>query len=476
MPKFIAVIGSIILSGVFLLPLAGQTSERLTVEDGLSQGFVSSMLQTRNGFLWAATLDGLNRYDGVGFKTYHHDPLDPRSLNSNFVLYLYEDSQRRLWVVTDEGLNCMDQQTEKFYALPAEKQPRTKSGHSIRAFTEDCRGAFWGILNDSVYHFELPEHTEDFARQIDGIKISALHVPVKGSGVLQNIFTTDSAVWVGAENGIWTVSYKEGKVAPAPFPVPANMAGLWRDGATGDIWVYGRQSLHHRTGQRWEEFDLGDDEVTHIRTGLQGSQGVYFFSLHHVFLWKDGVLTKLAEQVPEEIMSACLDREGILWLGTNAGGIRKLVLGRFRFPTFLQGISTNFRICADTANRLWVYGPVGRSRRYYRFGEKNNRLEEPFLSSGNPVWLMQSRDGRYWYLDGQRMLCCVERPGGQPRRYLFAQDDKTPFAALFEDRKGDLVFFSDAYQLVRFDPASKTFTRYSFRHLYDSSDPVIVNA
>jgi len=57
----------------------------LTTNDGLSQGYVVDILQDRRGFMWFATRDGLNRYDGYSFVVYKHDPNDPGSLSSNFL-------------------------------------------------------------------------------------------------------------------------------------------------------------------------------------------------------------------------------------------------------------------------------------------------------------------------------------------------------------------------------------------------------
>ena len=53
----------------------------LTTDDGLSQGYVTAILQDRRGFMWFATRDGLNRYDGNTFVVYKHNPNDPVSLS-----------------------------------------------------------------------------------------------------------------------------------------------------------------------------------------------------------------------------------------------------------------------------------------------------------------------------------------------------------------------------------------------------------
>lgn len=57
--------------------------EKITIEQGLSQGMIFDMLQTRDGFLWVATKDGLNRYDGYNFKVFSHDPYDIFSMGDD---------------------------------------------------------------------------------------------------------------------------------------------------------------------------------------------------------------------------------------------------------------------------------------------------------------------------------------------------------------------------------------------------------
>ena len=102
-----------------ILPLAADPQGRqarvtdfkfthLTTNDGLSQGYVVDILQDRRGFMWFATRDGLNRYDGYTFVVYKHDPNDPGSLSSNFLQDLMEDDHGNLWVATNTGVNRFD--------------------------------------------------------------------------------------------------------------------------------------------------------------------------------------------------------------------------------------------------------------------------------------------------------------------------------------------------------------------------------
>lgn len=78
--------------------------ERLTVEDGLSHSTALSILQDHEGFMWFATQDGLNKYDGYAFTVYRHDEADPHSLSNNNIFALYETRDGALWIGANQAL------------------------------------------------------------------------------------------------------------------------------------------------------------------------------------------------------------------------------------------------------------------------------------------------------------------------------------------------------------------------------------
>ncbi len=69
------------LSG-YLTSQTDPTISRLTVNDGLSQGLILDMIQSSDSFIWIATKDGLNRYDGIQFKVFSADPFDPYAIRA----------------------------------------------------------------------------------------------------------------------------------------------------------------------------------------------------------------------------------------------------------------------------------------------------------------------------------------------------------------------------------------------------------
>lgn len=97
--------------------------EMLGIEDGLSQGMINAVVEDKVGYLWIATKEGLNRYDGSGIKVFRHNPNDSLSLSGNLVTCLLVDEKNRLWVGTQSnGVNLYDRRTESFIHFGQDQQ------------------------------------------------------------------------------------------------------------------------------------------------------------------------------------------------------------------------------------------------------------------------------------------------------------------------------------------------------------------
>ena len=108
--------------------------ESISIAQGLSQGMVFATLQDKEGFIWVATKNGLNRYDGYGFKVFTNDPYNSNSLSSNTVTALFEDSRGLIWAGTQNaGLNVYDKKSEQFYrVINSANDASSLSGNRIR--------------------------------------------------------------------------------------------------------------------------------------------------------------------------------------------------------------------------------------------------------------------------------------------------------------------------------------------------------
>lgn len=87
----------------------------LSTADGLSQNSVNQILQDSRGYIWLATQDGLNRYNGYEFEIFRPDDEDSFSLADNFIIQMLEDDQYRLWLSTRAGIHLFDIDNRRFH-------------------------------------------------------------------------------------------------------------------------------------------------------------------------------------------------------------------------------------------------------------------------------------------------------------------------------------------------------------------------
>ncbi len=116
--------------------------EQISLEQGLSQGMVFSMLQDTLGYIWVGTKEGLNRYSGNGFKVFRHNPNDSLSISDNIVNSLALDKKQRLWAgTTTQGLNLFDPSTESFIHFKHEPgNPNSIPTNNIGVVCKDGSG------------------------------------------------------------------------------------------------------------------------------------------------------------------------------------------------------------------------------------------------------------------------------------------------------------------------------------------------
>ena len=108
----------LIASLLFVCHAAYAQADRLfTVDRQISSSMVNHLYQDSKGYIWVATENGLNKYDGVKFTVYRHDSQDSASLNNNYVKVVYENREGRLLVGTQTGMQEYDYASDTFRSI-----------------------------------------------------------------------------------------------------------------------------------------------------------------------------------------------------------------------------------------------------------------------------------------------------------------------------------------------------------------------
>jgi ligand-binding sensor domain-containing protein len=128
----------------------------LTDKDGLSNNAVKSIVQDDDGLIWIGTENGLNRFDGYGFKTFYADLNDPQSIQNNRIQLLVAGTKGRIWGSTTDGIFCFNTATQRARIFKSNPEDTNSFGnlfHPPNIYLDSTQLPFIST-DDGLYHFE----------------------------------------------------------------------------------------------------------------------------------------------------------------------------------------------------------------------------------------------------------------------------------------------------------------------------------
>jgi ligand-binding sensor domain-containing protein/signal transduction histidine kinase len=467
------------------------------------------VLQDQQGFVWFATFDGLQRYDGYHLKTYRPRPDDPRSISGGQLRVLYEDRSQVLWVGTwNNGLNRYDRQTDQFVRYRHDpNDPTSLGGNAVRAILEDHAGNLWigtdgGLsrLDRATQRFVHYQHDPANPQSLAHNDIYALYEDRAGN------------LWIGTYGGGLDrfepasgrfTHYRHNPDDPSSLSTDRVYTAIAEDRA-GNLWIGtwegGLERLDRSTGRFTHYRNDPDDSASlaydtvaalyvdaagDIWVGTWGGGLDRFEPGSGGFLHEQPDLLDPASLSDERVVAITEDRSGVLWLGTEGGGVSMLDRYKQQFahyhqrpsdPASLSGGQV-FAIAEDQAGSWWIGtfgGGLNRLDRqtgqfvHYRHDPSNPTS----LSHDAVATVCEDRTGALWVgtLNGLNRL---DRQTGQFTRYQHSPADPHSLSSnqvntIYEDRAGAL-WVGTLNGLNRLDRQTGQFTRYQHNPDDDAS-------
>ncbi|HMS66217.1 MAG TPA: two-component regulator propeller domain-containing protein [Ignavibacteria bacterium] len=307
----------------------------ITNRNGLSQNTINSIIQDREGFMWFASQDGLNRYDGYNFKIYKKDRDDKHSISENFLSILYEDlSEEIIWIGSyNSGLIMYDKIRDRFSKL---KNMEEIANEYITSITEDGENNLWiGTFYKGIYKYN---RRNDRTEKID----------------LQQLFGDDSI----DKSNIMSLQYDKNE----------NMmyAGIWNFGLY-KIDLTGNKNEYFRNDKSTN--GIISDYVTvlyidnnrNLWIGTYGGLSRYSIEENTFVHFLHDVNNR--HSISGNIISdICEDLNGNIWVGTYGGGLNKYSLSTGMFTNYSTKhdrksgfiCDTIFSMYYDRSNVLWI--------------------------------------------------------------------------------------------------------------------------
>ncbi len=191
------------------------TFEHLTTERGLTQNGINFITMDTFGYIWIATEDGLNRYDGYEVKTFRFDPSDKNSPRGNWMNRVYSDSKGRIYIAQAiGGFDIYDQATGKFTSLVNDPDDTTTISGTVlpSAFLEDTDGNIWiGYPGQGLnkYYPKTGKVERFLPNRFDKNSISGIGI----SSIYQDITNDSLHIWVATlDRGMNKLNIRTNKV------------------------------------------------------------------------------------------------------------------------------------------------------------------------------------------------------------------------------------------------------------------------
>ncbi len=249
--------------------------QNLSLKDGLSNLHITAIHQDDLGYVWIATARGLNRYDGIDFKQYYYND-DSLSLYHDNIASLHKTNDGKLLCGTLKGLNVYDPSREKMMRV----LPQNVIFNSFTRY----KGVSYGLSEQGKVFAYAPE------------TITMKEIISAPSVLTFNFMIADekSGIWGLSKNNDFLINYDPENDFYEKYHIPG-----YKGNAVGGILSKVYQ---------------------YIFLILPGN--IYLFDVNTMsFTDVPPKWNRLTELKNEEITFVSEAEDGILWIGTNGGGL-----------------------------------------------------------------------------------------------------------------------------------------------------------
>lgn len=343
----------------------------LTVDEGLSHTDANDIIQDKYGYIWVATYFGISRYDGYSVKRFYNTNLPINNAFKNRVRSICTDDTGRIWLGTEDGLQCFDPKTERYldfdhltkYVAPPFNELIKPAGNQLYGLTGNVLRVY------SVYG--------------DSIREEQLNSP---KGILfSDIFYANGLLYLTSNNGLWSLDkyYNFRRIAIQGIS-DLNLSHVYVD-KQGNMLLANGATVVLLLKTRPLSVSKIFTANNHIGDIVQGTQNDYWINTGAVLLRLDdhlnfiqkvsneGAIAGLNSNSLEKIM---IDRSACLWVCSFGGGVNYCDLNQKLFYTIQRNpgdpnsLSANhIRSILEDGDHLWI-GTTASGLNLYNFKTK----------------------------------------------------------------------------------------------------------
>lgn len=460
-----------------------QTGRFYSTDKDLSNSLINKVYQDKRGFIWVATEDGLNKFDGNRFIVYKKNKNEPDALLNNYVKTLFEDSKGRFWVACINGIQIYDQATHTFQSIPIRHNRDNMAPQTSANIIELQNGEIWlgtyggGIISLKENEF-IPQ--EELNRKIQSYFIQTIYEDSK-----QNI-------WIATENkGLFCYTPSNGQVQnfTAPGQLTSEDISCFCEDKEGTLFIStlngGLMKLNPSSSQftpipykgnnRLSIKTLTIDNNNNLYIGTEGF-GLKIYNRSTNSIDDYDVHNGVFDLSSSKVHSILEDKDGNLWLGIFQKGLLMIpsmpnkfnYYGYKSFPKSEIGSSCVMSILVDRQNVAWIatdndglYAVNDEGKQILHFKEEGSNRSAP----RNIICLLEDSEHKLWigsYLSGLTLMnkqTGVCTPVNEQLSTPKASDNKKIFC-IAEDRNQHIWVGTYGSGVYKMDISGKVINQY----------------
>jgi signal transduction histidine kinase/CheY-like chemotaxis protein/ligand-binding sensor domain-containing protein len=419
--------------------------------EGLSQNNVWDLQQDRLGFIWVATEDGLNVFDGYDFKIFRNDPADSFSISGNFIDCIAEDKNGEVWIGTQSGLNHYNRILNRFERFMNDpKDSFSISSNNIEDIFFDSKNTLWVATVNGLNHYD--QETKKWQR--------FLHQPTDSNSIANydiECVVEDGMgrIWAGTRGGL-SVLNADGKgftnfhtKENDPSSLSSNNIMCLYIDKEGFLWIgtfdggLNKMDIEKKVFARYKHdpsnpSSLGNNYVYHLTENKNGELWVATDGALCFMDKKSGLFTRYISIQGNQtglnsntITKILFDRRNRMWVGTRYGGLN-------------------------------IYSKERQSFEHFEF----NSFNKNSLSHNNVSGIEENKNGNFWIATDGGGLNHLNRKTGHFTHYIDVFSNNK-LLAIAQDEKENLWVGMWAGGLNYFNPKTKKIKKY----VHDPKNP-----
>lgn len=470
----------------FLLPLLTDAQSKvhtIDISDGLSQGMIFDIAEDFDGYLWFATFNGVNRYNGYDIQVFGHEPFVPHQLHTSATSALHVDVKGGLWIGTEnDGLHIRHRQTGRITAV----HMADHADHTyVSKILEDKEGNIWFTTQQQAIYRVKTGHITDWSHA-EGQLIADKMYQAPRISTANVVLSCDAAhrVYLSPTTGV-LLRYSDSRGAFVPEEVVPEGHRYVDFGSDGNLWMTTREHIVVHTPERIHRLPI---PVMVKDTSLQ----VFFdhthniawvtFKSHHELYYIDFNASQPEIRVyltlPTHIhITKLFVAKNKLWIGTNGYGVRYIDLSTSPFShlapnhsiKWIGELSPHNIVFAGYENVTCADCDTAGQRQLATLQAAQPHLRLIFPARCHSgFWALYGDVGRQY--QGKTGVLLLDASGSILRRWP-CQDIDVYYGAAVEDAKGCLWVGGDQGVFVKFDKELRQPQRYAFDTLHKGTIP-----